>query len=540
MGAQASIPDYPRPWPAAPVWIHLAVSAALLIVAAILDTTRPFQKSLSICYLLPVSYAAWTLRGRTEILVHAAAILTTFLAPQLRSGPTKAPIYSFNRAMGALVGAAMVLLLWERRRYADAVQMATDELEQRVLTRTAELQSMNEKCRDEIALRGQFIRNMSHELRTPMNGIIGMTGLALDSDLSSDQREQLEIVMSCARSLLSLLNDVLDLSKIEAGKFALERAEFPLSRKIEEVCRLLSITANNKGLALHWGIDSDVPDILIGDSHRLGQILLNLMMNAVKFTETGEVSLRVSREKGAPASEADPLRCLLKFSVSDTGIGIAESARGRIFESFWQADGSITRRYGGTGLGLAITSQLVRLMGGSIDFQSELSKGSTFWFTTEWELPPAAPPGAPASIRQRDDPAPVVAASPESAPPSRILVVEDNTVNQFVTVRLLEKAGHQAVVAVNGEDAVNAWRSGSFDLILMDVQMPGMSGSEVTRIIRELEASTGTYTPIIALTAHAMSGDREAFLASGMDGYLAKPVSPEELYRTIREVMRIP
>jgi CheY-like chemotaxis protein len=366
-----------------------------------------------------------------------------------------------------------------------------------------------------------------------MNGVIGMTGLALDQCASPEQREYLETVQNSAGALLHLINDILDFSRVEAGKLELLNSGMEVRRCVDEVLRTVCFGAQHKGLRLVSELDDSVPEWIAADEARLRQILINLLGNAIKFTAQGEIRLRIwveDRDSGVPS---------LHFSITDTGIGIPKDKLSSIFEPFEQADGSITRRYGGTGLGLAIVARLVELMGGKIRVESPWrSPDSTEWvsgsaFRFHIKLVAAQPPALPDARGME----------PLEAPPRalRVLLAEDNAVNRRLAELLLKKQGHSVAVAENGRQAVALFDGDLFDLILMDVQMPEMDGLEATAAIRKREAETGARRiPIIALTAHAMNGDRERCVAAGMDGYISKPISPQELYRTIQALAAIP
>jgi len=378
--------------------------------------------------------------------------------------------------------------------------------------------------------KSEFLANMSHEIRTPLNGIIGMTSLALDSALTPPQAECLHTIRDQAELLLTIVNAVLDFSKIEARFIELESIPFALADAISDVIRPLALRTRDKGITLSSRVAAEVPAHVVGDPVRVKQILSNVLGNAVKFTDRGTVTLDVTTDPPPDGSATPTNTVVLHFRIIDSGIGIPGEKQALIFEPFRQVDGSTTRRFGGTGLGLAIASTLVELMGGQIWVDSAPGAGSTFHVT----VPVSAASGVVERRRAVSAAAPALGrAAGRSARSARILIAEDNIVNQRVAAGLLTKRGHQVTVVSTGREALHALQAGTFELVLMDVQMPDMDGFEATAAIRAWERDTGQHVRIIAMTAHAMVGDKERCLAAGMDGYLSKPIDQRALYAAV-------
>ena len=416
----------------------------------------------------------------------------------------------------------------DRKRGEDALRELNEHLEERVEMRTRELDHARLVAEEASQTKGQFLANMSHEIRTPMNGVIGMAYLALKTELDPRQRDYLEKIRFAGEHLLGIIDDILDISKIEAGKLEIEQVDFALDHVIQTLNTVVAPKAASRELELVYDLDPTLPKVLRGDPLRLGQVLINYANNAIKFSEKGRIEVRVRQVVG------DTHGCLLRFEVSDCGIGLSEAEIEKLFQQFQQADTSTTREYGGTGLGLAICKQLAQLMGGEVGVRSRPGHGSTFWFTARLGISSAT---VPALIdRVKDAAAELLASSRSAAVMSalknaRILLVEDNTFNQQIALEMLEDVGSSVCLAANGMEALELLRQTAFDCVLMDVQMPLMDGLEATRRIRADPRLADMR--VLAMTATATSEDRVRCIEAGMDDFISKPIQPALMYQTI-------
>ncbi len=469
--------------------------------------------------MLLVVIIAGFLLGAVSSLAAVPAAFLSFAVPQWAA--IVGCLFSSAEGLGQLItSAASLLLLPMLHRATQNMHGELDrslrlDLEQAVLLK--QLEVAKDAAVTAAGARSEFVAVMSHELRTPLNGVVGMTSLLLDTKLDATQREYAVAARDSAQMLLALLNGVLDHSRIDAGKLELERVDFELREELERVRSLFALKARERGLAFEVTVAPDVPAWVRGDWFRLRQVLVNLLGNALKFTEVGAVSCAVRSE----AEAGGGLR--LSFEVKDTGVGIAAEHVGQLFQPFRQADASTTRRFGGTGLGLWISRRLVELMQGRLSVTSQLGRGSTFSFFVVLEE------GRAPVVETRSTPVP-------AAGPARVLVCDDNETNLRVAQRLLEKAGHHATPARTGEEALELLQQRAFDVVLMDLQMPTMDGFAALQRSRELLPAVRT--PFVAVTASATQSDKDACLAAGFADFLTKPVVPEELVRAVERLTR--
>jgi two-component system, sensor histidine kinase and response regulator len=442
---------------------------------------------------------------------------TVELASDGRCQPYEKELFHKDgRRIPVLIGSALLV-----KGQGQSVSFALDLTEQKATER--ELQNAKDEAENANRLKSDFLTNMSHELRTPMNAMLGMTQLALDEDPPTPLREYLDTALESGHALLTLVNAILDFSKMETGRFELEMLPFELRKLLEEAIQSLAAQTKGRNLDLKCDVAEEVPDHLLGDAQRLRQVIVNLVGNGIKFTSEGEVCLAV--RLGSRTSD----EVVLHFAVSDTGIGISAADQQRIFAPFMQVDNSTTRRYGGTGLGLAIASDLIRMHGGQLRLSSEPGQGSTFSFDARFALASSAAPAVSPAIATSLIPK-------RNSPPLKILLAEDTPASRKVVCQILQKRGHEVRIAVDGQQAVDAVKQAKFDVVLMDVQMPHMDGLQATATIRATEPMGAPPLPIIAMTAHAMKGDRQRCLAAGMNAYLAKPIDVFKLIELVESM----
>ncbi|HSR36584.1 MAG TPA: ATP-binding protein, partial [Desulfurivibrionaceae bacterium] len=479
----------------------------------ILAPLRRLYFAYMLCILLPLLAMLLLQRGPFHGIM--ASVVVLYILMLLKSATQMSRSLATSLEM-SFANAELAENLRRARDEGDALN--TELLNENERRRETERELVEARDAAEAASRAkdEFLANMSHEIRTPMNGVLGTLQLLREMEMEPAQREFVRTAYTSADSLLRILNDILDFSKIEAKKLVLESIPVDLRQIIGEALTLHAVQAQEKKIALTADVDPSLPPRLLGDPTRIRQVLSNLVSNAVKFTEDGRVTVH------ARVTATDSGRVAIRIEVSDTGIGIEEEKQAVLFQSFTQADGSTTRKYGGTGLGLAIVRQLVLLMGGDLGVKSSPGHGATFW--CDLRLPVAAETDGEERAEGQE-------AAPGVVLHGRILLVEDNKVNQVVAQKMLQRLGQEVVLAENGEAALQALARGErVALILMDCQMPVLDGYAATTAWRAIEAREGRgRTPIIAMTAHAMEGDRERCLAAGMDDYLAKPVKKEAL-----------